>query len=157
VDLLAKEFIAEGVLDMLPEEEVRGKRFLIPRAEKAREALPDGLRNMGGLVDVVTVYRTVLPENTDVARIKSMFAGKKMHAATFTSSSTVSHFIEMMGSEDLSTLLNGTLIASIGPITSATLTEKGLPVHVEAREYTIPGLVSALVEFYQDYRKDNKG
>jgi len=157
VDLLAKEFIAEGVLDMLPEEEVRGKRFLIPRAEKAREALPDGLRNMGGLVDVVTVYRTVLPEDSDVARIKSMLAEKKVHAATFTSSSTVSHFIEMMGNEDLSTLLNGTLIASIGPITSATLTEKGLPVHVEAREYTIPGLVSALVEFYQNDRVKNQG
>ncbi len=147
VDLLAKEFKAEGVLAQLSDEDVRGKRILIPRAEKARDILPNGITEKGGEVDVVPVYRTVLPDDIDVAEIRGMLEEKQVHAVTFTSSSTVTHFLEILGHADLNRLLEGITLASIGPITSRTMKANGLPVHVEASEYTIEGLVNALTKY----------
>ena len=144
VELLAKEFVAEGVLEILSQHEVRGRRFLIPRAEKARDILPEGIARMGGNVDVVTVYKTGLPDDADVARIRTMLERKELDALTFTSSSTVTHFVRMMGESGVSALIDGVTVASIGPITSKTLRESGLGVDVEAAEYTIEGLINAL-------------
>ena len=149
VDLLAREFVAEGVLESFSKEQVTGKRFLIPRAENAREILPEGLAKRGGIVDVVAVYRTGFPEKADIAEIKAMLADKKLNAITFTSSSTVTHFAEMMGADNLGTILDGVVIASIGPVTSATIKEQGLSVHVEASVYTVDGLVKALAEYFR--------
>jgi uroporphyrinogen III methyltransferase / synthase len=150
VDLLAKEFVAEGVLDSLAKEDVSGKRFLIPRAEKARDTLPDGIRRMNGMVEEVAVYRTVRPAGQDVEEVRHMLETRAVNAVTFTSSSTVNHFIEMLGSGSVSPLLDGVVVASIGPVTSRTLREHGLPVHVEASQYTIDGLVQALADYYAE-------
>lgn len=148
VELLAKEFVAEGVLEVLSRHEVEGKRFLIPRAEKAREILPEGISNMGGHVEVVTVYRTGLPDDADVARILTMLARRELDAVTFTSSSTVTHFVQLMGTTGFSRLMDGVTVASIGPVTSQTIRDFGLPVTVEAAEYTIEGLVSAMAKYF---------
>lgn len=150
VDLLAKEFVAEGVLELLSDEDVRGKRFLIPRAEKAREILPETLTQRGGQVQVVSVYRTILPDSTDIDAARNMLARKEVDAITFTSSSTVTHFVQMLGKDEALSLLDGVTVASIGPVTSATLTENGMPIHVEATSYTIDGLVSALAGYFRD-------
>jgi uroporphyrinogen III methyltransferase / synthase len=149
VDLLAKEFVAEGVLHLLSDQDVRGKRFLIPRAEKARDVLPDGIRAKGGEATVVTVYRTGLPEDADVEGVRRLLREKQVDAVTFTSSSTVSHLIEMLGQDNASELLDGIVVASIGPVTSRTLEENGLPVHAQARKFTIDGLVHALAEYFK--------
>jgi len=149
VDLLAKEFIAEGVLDLLEEADVKGKRFLIPRAESAREVLPEGLSQMGAEVEVVSAYRTGLPDGLDVEKTRTMLSRKKVDAVTFTSSSTVNHLVKMLDSADLPALLDGVVVASIGPVTSGTLRENGLPVHVEAAEYTVDGLVAALAKYFK--------
>ena len=116
-----------------------GKRFLIPRAEKAREILPQSLIDGGGLVEVVPVYRTGFPEESEIDPVRKMLETEFLHAVTFTSSSTVTHFVEMLKGSDLRLLLKGVAIASIGPVTSGTLRENGLPVDVEASEYTIDG------------------
>jgi len=148
VDLLAKEYVAEGVLSLLSPELVQGKRFLIPRAEKAREILPEGIAQMGGIVDVVTVYRTGLPADSDIAAVRKMLQERKLHAVTFTSSSTVTHFLELLQADDLQSLMQGVVVASIGPVTSATIRESGLKVDVEASEYTIDGLMTALCRYF---------
>jgi len=149
VDLLAKEFVAEGVLELLAEDDVKGRRFLIPRAEKAREVLPEGIQARGGEVDVVPVYRTGLPDHADVMEMRHLLDEKGVDAVTFTSSSTVTHFVEMLGRETIAEALRGITLASIGPVTSGTLKECGLPVHVEAGEYTIDGLVKALARYFK--------
>jgi uroporphyrinogen III methyltransferase/synthase len=151
VELLAKEFVAEGVLEGLSRQEVQGKRFLIPRAEKAREILPEGITAMGGEVEIVSVYRTGLPDDSDVARIRSMLERKELDAVTFTSSSTVTHFVEMIGKTAVPALLERTTVASIGPITSKTLQENALPVNVEAGEYTIDGLIAAMAKHFTSH------
>jgi len=149
VELLAKEYVAEGVLEVLSRQEVQGKRFLIPRAEKAREILPEGIAGLGGQVDVVTVYRTGLPENEDVAAVRTLLERKELDAVTFTSSSTVNHFVEMIGKDAVPALLEGITVASIGPVTSKTIRDMGLAVTVEAEEYTIEGLIAALARHFQ--------
>jgi uroporphyrinogen III methyltransferase/synthase len=72
VDMLAKEFVAEGILSFFENQDLSGRSFLIPRAEKARDILPEGLVGMGASVEVVPVYKTVLPSGQDVETIKKM-------------------------------------------------------------------------------------
>ncbi|MBI4964119.1 MAG: uroporphyrinogen-III C-methyltransferase [Desulfomonile tiedjei] len=153
VDRLAKEFVAEGVLDMLSETEVQGKRFLIARAEQAREVLPEGLTRIGGEVEVVTVYKTGLPSDSDIARVRKMLEEKALDAITFTSSSTVTHLVEMLKGSDLPALMDGVVLASIGPVTSSTLKECGLTADVKADEYTIDGLVKALSDYFVSIKR----
>lgn len=148
VDLLAKEFVAEGLLAGLSPEEVRGKRFLIPRAEKARDILPRGITEMGGEVRVVAVYRTGMPDDSAVEQVRGMLEKREVDAVTFTSSSTVTHFVEMLGSADVLSLLSNVTVASIGPVTSRTARETGLTVHVEASEYIIDGVIDSLVRYF---------
>ncbi len=155
VDLLAKEYVAEGVLSLFSQEQVRGKSFLIPRAEKAREILPQKLGEMGGLVEVVTVYRTGLPPEADIAGIRHMLEDKELDAVTFTSSSTATHLKEMMKESDLRALFEGMVVASIGPVTSGTLSECGLEVDVEAEEYTVDGLVKALAAYFERKKRES--
>jgi uroporphyrinogen III methyltransferase/synthase len=150
VDILAKEFKAEGLLAEFQRDEVYGKRFLIPRAQEAREILPEGLEAMGAHVNVVPVYKTVSPEDNDIESVRGMLQKAQIDAITFTSSSTVTHFVEMLGLDSNPELLGATVLASIGPITSKTLERCGLEAHVEAKEYTMDGLVAALCEYFQD-------
>ncbi|MEW6352564.1 MAG: uroporphyrinogen-III C-methyltransferase [Thermodesulfobacteriota bacterium] len=149
VERVAKEFTAEGVLELLSGDDVRGKRFLIPRAEKAREILPQGIAELGGEADVVPVYRTGLPDDAEVARIRGMLERGEIDVITFTSSSTVSHFVEMVGLDAARRLQEGVLVASIGPVTSETIRHNGLPLGVEAESYTVDGLLEALVAHMQ--------
>ncbi|MBI3065944.1 MAG: uroporphyrinogen-III synthase, partial [Deltaproteobacteria bacterium] len=94
--LVPEQFQAEGVLDALKPEEMRGKRVLIPRAAKAREILPETLRQWGAFVDVVDAYRTVMP-TADVSRLRSLLQERKVDMVTFTSSSTVWNFVKLFG------------------------------------------------------------
>jgi uroporphyrinogen III methyltransferase/synthase len=153
VDVVPRSYVAEGVLEALAAEPVAGKRFLIPRARVARDLLPAELRKRGAVVDVVEAYRTILPtgktegiETTEVAeRIESIFSRHRPTVIVFTSSSTVSNLLRLISSEKRAAYLDGVRIASIGPITSETIRRAGLPVHIEAREHTIPALVEAIV------------
>ncbi len=144
VELLAAQFIQEGVLDALRQKDIVGKRFLIPRAEKARDILPEGISGMGGSVSVVTAYRTDLPDHADVKPVRESLANRDIDVITFTSSSTVTHFMELLGKEDAGSLLEGVVLASIGPVTSRTIREFGLEPTLEASEYTIDGLLDAI-------------
>jgi uroporphyrinogen III methyltransferase/synthase len=111
---------------------------LIPRAADARDVLPDGLRERGADVDVVALYDTV-GEPLEASTVDALSAADYV---TFTSSSTVTRFLDAVGER----LPNGARVVSIGPVTSATAREHGLDVHVEAERHDIDGLVEALVD-----------
>jgi uroporphyrinogen III methyltransferase/synthase len=135
-DVVPERFVAEGLLDSLPE--VRGKRVLVARAAEARDVLPDGLRERGASVHVVPLYDTVpQPLSDDQRRALE----KDVTYVTFTSSSTVRFFLEGGGG-----LADGARVVSIGPVTSETLREHGIEPHVEAAQHDIDGLVRAIVE-----------
>ncbi len=146
--LVPEQFQAEGVLDALKPEELRGKRVLIPRAAKAREILPETLRQWGAVVDVVEAYRTAMPA-PDVSILRRLLQERRVDMVTFTSSSTVWNFGKLFGGEKLSVILDGTAIGCIGPITGATVRELGGKADLVSAEFTIPGLVRAIVDFFE--------
>jgi uroporphyrinogen III methyltransferase / synthase len=137
-DVVPERFVAEGLLEALAGEPLEGKRVLIARASDARDVLPDGLRERGALVDVIALYRTVTESLSEEQRA----ALKAATYVTFTSSSTVRFLLEALG--DRPAALGSARIASIGPVTSATLREHGLEPDVEAERHDIDGLVEAL-------------
>lgn len=151
VSVVPPKYVAESVVESL-HGKVEGKRVLLVRAAVARDVIPRELRKMGASVDVAAGYETVLPESSKKALQALMKdAARKPQVITFTSSSTVRNFIELLGGRGSqphtnSNLLDRVRLASIGPITSSTLREFGLPVHVEAEEYTIAGLTRAIIE-----------
>ncbi len=144
VEYVPGEYRAEAVIEGLQGKVLPGDRVLLPRADIAREILPKTLEAMGALVDNVTAYRTVR-SGGDTRLLREMLAEGLIHYVTFTSSSTVRNFAEMLG-EDARALLKGVKLASIGPITSQTARDLGLTIDTEAAEYTIDGLVEALVQ-----------
>ena len=146
--LVPKKYQAEGILEGLAAGDIRGKRILIPRAAKAREILPETLRQWGGLVDVVAVYQTVVPRN-DSAALGALLRQNKVDLITFTSSSTVSHFVRFFRNENLAELMGKTVIACIGPITERTVADYGLHADIVSEEYTVPGLVNAIIDYYR--------
>jgi uroporphyrinogen-III synthase len=147
VDVVPNEYVAESVVRSL-KSKVRGKRVLLVRAKVARDVIPRELRKAGAHVDVVEAYETVVPKSSRT-RLRAALKNpqKRPHVVTFTSSSTVRNFVELLGakSEARRKQLAGIRMASIGPVTSATLREFGLPVDIAAKQFTIPGLIEAIV------------
>lgn len=146
--VVPKQFRAEGILEVLEPEAMRGKRVLIPRADKAREILPETLRQWGAEVDVVEAYRTAIPA-TDTSELKSILQRGGVDMITFTSSSTVSNFVRLLQGRSLAELLGGTAVACIGPITRKTVEEAGGRADVVSEQFTISGLVQAIRDYFE--------
>jgi uroporphyrinogen III methyltransferase/synthase len=146
--LVPRQFQAEGILEILEPETMRGKRVLIPRAAKARDILPETLRQWGADVDVVEAYRTAIPA-TDTSELKSMLQRRGVDMITFTSSSTVSNFVRLLRGRSLAELLEGTAVACIGPITGKTVEEAGGRADVVSEQFTVSGLVQAIVDYFE--------
>ena len=144
VKMVPEEYVAESVVKGL-RDKVNGKRVLLVRAKVARDVIPEELRAAGAVVDVVEAYETVVPEKSR-ARLRAVMktSNRRPHVVTFTSSSTVRNFAELLGNTRAGFLKNVQL-ASIGPVTSATLRELSLPVAIEAREFTMGGLIRGIV------------
>ena len=147
VDLVPKKFIAEAVLEAFGRRGIKGKRFLLPRALKAREILPIEINRLGGHIDVAPVYKTIRPRS-GVAEIRKSFGAGEINAVTFTSSSTVTNFAAMFKRGEAAELLKGSQVACIGPVTAATAKELGFSVEIMAKEYTMPGLTDAMEKYY---------
>ena len=142
VDLMGKEYVAEGLLDAFRTYDVAGKRVLLPRAAVARDLVPMELTRRGAHVDVVEAYRTVLPEDGAAHAREVLSSAHKPDCITFTSSSTVQNFVAMDGTN----ALDDVRVVSIGPVTSKTARDLGLRVDAEAQPYTIDGLLSAILQ-----------
>jgi uroporphyrinogen III methyltransferase/synthase len=144
-DLVPERFVAEGVVDALRgRDDVRGARVLYPKAEAARDVLPDSLRELGAEVDDIPIYRS-MPDPAGVQVARAALESGSVDMVTFTSSSTVRFFVESVG---LEAARRATLV-SMGPITSETARKLGLVVAAEAREATIDSLVEAVLELAQ--------
>jgi uroporphyrinogen-III synthase len=143
VDVMPEQYVAESVVAEL-KDEVKRKRVLLVRAKVARDVIPKELIKAGAKVDVIEAYETVLPESsrTELAKVLSD-PKRKPDVITFTSSSTVRNFRELLG-KGTDALLSGIKLASIGPVTSETMRHHGLRVDIEAREYTVPGMVATI-------------
>lgn len=157
VTIVPKQYVAESVVRSL-RAKVKGKRVLLVRAKVARDVIPQELRRAGARVDVVEAYETVVPKSSRSQLQRLMKDPKhRPHVVTFTSSSTVRNFVDLLAAHRQAKQripqLDGVLMSSIGPVTSATLREFGLPVQIKAKVFTIPGLVAAVVSRLRNERR----
>ncbi|QQY09874.1 MAG: uroporphyrinogen-III C-methyltransferase [Candidatus Xiphinematobacter sp.] len=142
IDLMPTQYIAEAIVRaFLEKTSMENLRILLARSGNARPFLRRELSRLGAIVDEAIAYRTV-PENNEYVGIRR-FLEEGADIVTFTSSSTVENFFTLRLSppENFQT-------ASIGPITSHTLTRLGFSVDIEAAQHTIPGLVKAICRHY---------
>jgi len=146
VDLMPREYRAEGLLEALADRDLRGKAFLIPRAKVARDVVPRVLREKGAKVEVVEAYQTA-PPHFPPGELERLLTPPP-DVITFTSSSTATNFAKLVGETKIAQTLRGVAVASIGPITSDTVRKLGLAVAIEAGESTIPGLVRAIERYF---------
>jgi uroporphyrinogen III methyltransferase/synthase len=151
-DVTAREFRGEGLADEMlaalgDSGPASGTRVLLPRAARARDALPDALRAAGCTVDVVAAYETRPPPPSVGERLLQQLDHGGLDVVTFTSSSTVDTLCDLLGPR-AAELLVRCRTAAIGPVTADTARARGLRVDVTARTYTVVGLVDALVESY---------
>nr|HID57630.1 uroporphyrinogen-III C-methyltransferase [Desulfobacterales bacterium] len=147
VDTIPETYRAEGIVDALAKEPIKGKRFLLPRAKDARSVLPQKLREMGALVDEIPIYHTeVVREKTD--DLKRRLKEGTIDLLTFTSSSTVRNFRALFSQEEFESLCTGPIVACIGPITAETAKDLGLQVHIVPEIYTIPALCDSIERYF---------
>jgi len=156
LDLLPSQAKAEGVFAALSEfaggaEQLHGLNILIPRAAAGRDYLPKSLEEAGARVDVVTAYRTVLPENLDRGRLSAMLTGSA-DCIAFMSSSSVKNLALLFDTHDLGEKLEGLTIACIGDVTAATAADHGLHVDIQPQETTAAALANAIAEYYSTHK-----
>jgi uroporphyrinogen III methyltransferase/synthase len=154
-DLVPEKYQAEYLLEALSVLPWTNQNVLIPRAEEARDVLPDGLREMGAEVSVVTAYRT-LPADEDTEALMEKLNRGEIDGLTFTSSSTVIHFLALFPRQEILPLLKKVDIACIGPITAQTARDNGLQVSIVAEEFTISGLVAAIENYYRTKNSESR-
>ncbi len=149
-DRVPTEFRAEALVEAIGTDRIRGSRMLLARAAEAREVIPEELTSRGAHVDVVPAYRTVKP-SPDADALRLLREGK-IHVVTFTSSSTVKNFFDLVGKEG-EDLLKGVVVAGIGPITAETAAGYGIVCQIMPDSYTIPALTEAIVQHFQARRR----
>jgi len=146
-DIVPESYRAEAVVEAFTGLDLAGQQVLLPRAAEARPVLPEELRRLGARVDEIAVYHT-RPVTTGAADLIADLENGRVDMVTFTSSSTVRHFNEMLPPDRRDSLMSGVHVASIGPITTETAQSLGFKVETTAAEYTIPGLCRAIETFF---------
>jgi uroporphyrinogen III methyltransferase/synthase len=137
-DLIPPEYVAEAMLEEMKTMDVAGKRVLLPCASEARETLKGGLEELGAHVERIPIYDTIIPGNVSEESLERAISSDVI---TFTSSSTVRNFFKIIGRTDAA-------LACIGPVTAETVREQGYEPRIIASEYTIDGLVNAIVSAF---------
>jgi uroporphyrinogen III methyltransferase/synthase len=148
VDMVPEKFRAEGLIesfkDLAGAGDLKGMRFILPRAEKAREIFPETVREMGGEITVPVAYRAEMPQRHP-KRLKQFLKAGRITVATFTSGATFKNFMELMNDEP--DILRDVTIAAIGPVTRKTIEKAGLEVHIMPDEATVEALVEAIIRW----------
>ena len=145
VDVVPDEFVAESLVQALTGKINRGDWVLLPRARGARSILPEALKNIGASVNEVIIYEAIANRDVGQEVLASIKSGQ-IDYITFTSSSTVSNFVNIIGWENVGLINRRSKIACIGPITARTAGEHGLKTDIQAERYTIDGLVEAILK-----------
>ncbi|MFC1855080.1 uroporphyrinogen-III synthase [Thermodesulfobacteriota bacterium] len=149
VDLVPKDFRAEGLLESLFEEGVKGKRILIPRALYGRAVLIDTLENNGADVTLAPVYETVTPKGMNKDDILSKLDEGLELVLTFTSGSTVRNFLALFDESEREKIKESIKIAVISPVTKGVLDKAGYSVDIMPEVYTANNLANAILEYYK--------
>jgi uroporphyrinogen III methyltransferase / synthase len=146
-DLVPDDYKAEGLIAAFRTKDVKGKRFLFPRGDKARDIIMCGLTDLGGEVVAPVAYCNVVPEVLPV-QVLAALKERSINCVTFTSSSTVENLGVMLGENRFLQILEGVVVAAIGPVTAQTCRELGLEVHIEPQVHTLMSLAEEMVKYF---------
>jgi uroporphyrinogen III methyltransferase/synthase len=153
-DILPKTYMAESVVEAFSKVAIQGKQVLLPRAKQARTILPEELDKLGARVTEVTAYETI-SESLDEGELARILPESKVELVTFTSSSTVKNFKQLVVDRGILEMGPDVIAACIGPITADTAADLGIRPDIVATEFTIQGLVDAIVAQVQSQRGTN--
>jgi len=145
VNIIPEDYRAEGLINSFSGIDLAGKKFLIPRAKRARKILPDSLKNLGAKVDIVSVYETKMPNNSNQREIRKLLKNNQIDIITFTSSSTAKNFISTFPELNRR---NRAIIACIGPITANTVRKFGLKPDIISKKFTVSCLLKEIEEYF---------
>jgi uroporphyrinogen III methyltransferase / synthase len=146
-DMVPADYKAEGVVAEFGRLEMKGKKVLFPKADKARDLIPTALGEMGAAVTAPVTYRNIIPTGIP-EKILQALEEQRIHCVTFTSSSTAENLAAILGENRMLRLLEGVKVAAIGPVTAKTCRELGLDVHIEPQEYTLENMTEAISDFF---------
>jgi uroporphyrinogen III methyltransferase / synthase len=146
-DLIPADYKAEAIVSEFTKLAISGQRILFPRADRAREIIPQELTQMGAHVTAPVIYRNILPERLCPETLLSL-EKRCIDCITFTSSSTVLNMVELLGADLLADMLKGVAVASIGPITSKTCRDVGLKVDIQPEQFTLSALSDAIQQYF---------
>jgi len=152
VDNVPKSYTSQDLSSVLKDELKIDDKVLIPRAEVAPDAF-SGLRDIGFSIDEVPAYKTVQGSG-NVEIVKELLQNRRINIMTFTSSSTVTNFADMIKADNHHELLEGVIVACIGPVTASTAADLGIPVHIVANEYTVEGLIASILSYFNNKRDE---
>ncbi len=145
-DMIAKEYAAEGIIELFADHDIKQQKILLPRALKARELLPESLRQKGAIVDVIPVYETIFPP-ASAELLNQLLSQENIDIITITSASSAANLVKHCHDPRTLEKLKKLPTACIGPIAAKTATEVGLNVKIVAQDYTSEGLLTALTEY----------
>ncbi len=145
VDLVPDEYKAEGILEKLSKVINPEDRILLPRAKGARKILPQTISSWGAYVNEINIYEAKTAALVSEDILQEIKTGT-FDYITFTSSSTVNNFVDLIGEGNIKELDKKVKVACIGPITADKAKEYGFNVDLMAREYTIEGLLEVIME-----------
>ncbi len=154
VEIIPEEYWAEGIIAELKDLIKAGDYILLPRARGAREILPTALQELGAVVDEVIIYQALPTADVAPSTLQDIRAGE-IDYITFTSSSTVSNFVNIIGAEHIKNINSRAQVACIGPVTARTAEENGFSVDIIPSQYTINALMQAIIDDYKIRRVQN--
>jgi uroporphyrinogen III methyltransferase/synthase len=152
VDVTPSEFRAEALVRAVSDAgDVRGRRFLLPRADIGREIVADELRRLGAEVTEVVAYRTIAAESERDGEpdVFQMLLERRIDVVTFTSASAVRNLVNLLGADPAADLLRTTIVASIGPVTAEAAGRLGIQTTIMPAQFTVPALVEAIVKHFE--------
>jgi uroporphyrinogen III methyltransferase/synthase len=148
-DLIPPDYKAEAIVSEFAKLAISGQRILFPRADRAREIIPQELEKMGARVTAPVIYRNILPERLCPETILAL-EKRCVDCITFTSSSTALNMAELLGADLLANMLKGVAVASIGSVTSKTCRDLGLKVDIQPNEFTLSALSDAIQYYFSN-------
>jgi len=153
VNIIPSKFSGDAVVDELSKYNLKEKVIFIPRSAIGREALPQGLKELGAVIKSVPVYNVSLPSPDSIKENVNQLNKNKPDLFIFTSPSTFENFLQIMKIEDPIRFFKGYLIAAIGPTTKSSIEERKVKVDIIPDEFTIDGLAKAIVDHYKRARE----
>jgi uroporphyrinogen-III synthase len=144
--ILPKDFVAEGLIEVFQQQAVKNKKIIYIRGNLARNLIPKELTKLGATVNELTVYETYCP--TERAELVTLFT-KKIDAITFTSPSTIHHFVELLEGTEWNKWLNQVVVCCIGPVTEKAAKAVGIVPTIVPNTYTMNHLLNELISYFQ--------